>query len=352
MNSIKKAILLTCLAGSVTSMHAGRWDNFKNSCSGLYTACVQSLGNGSNTVSTRVCDAYASCVKAMCNRAHSVATTASNTASTIRDTTVKVTTPVVSAAKTSASGVANAAQFVYEHPLLVGSGISAAAAAYLAHCRNSAALTAKDTEAIAQAMQITEHMFNEDVVPFDKIAYWRFYATEDKRAWNTAADIMADEEAVYADLRLDFGSGSTQSDIAFIDELDKKIDESKKKLAPCLTKLKKALAKYYIVPSTRSVQDRQVNNYVSELVKEYTGQNRAFINLTNDQIETINTKINSKISRSFINPAKIIRRTVLPNEAVVIEQYWKVYQLLQRLNALQACIGNKRMELNGGAQAR
>lgn len=367
MNYIKKVILFTCLIGPVMPSQAGHWQTFKNSCQGLYAACMQSLNNGANSVSTNACNAYAYCLKRTCDSAHAVASTVSTSASTfaqntvttagnLRDTTVRVTAPVVnpvvSGVKTGASGIANAAQFTYEHPILVGSGISAAMAAYLAYCKSSVALTPKEGEAISEAEKITAPMFDRDQVPFDKITYWRYYATGDKPAWTTTADIMENQAGVYDALRLDFANGVAQSDISFIDELEKKITESKSKLTPCLTKLKKALAKYYIVPSTRSMRDRQTNNYVSNLVQEYTGADRAFVNLTNEQVESIDSKINSKISRSFINPAKIIRRTILPDEAVVIEQYWNVYQLLQRLEALQACIGNKKMELNGGMQAR
>lgn len=348
MNSFKKVILLTCVAGSASSMHAGRWQDFKDSCSGLYAACANSISSNSSALSTKACDTYASCV-------NSVHTNASN----IKEATIKVTAPVVnpavSATKSVANGIANTARFTFEHPLLIGSAALAATVAYLAYCKNSATPTAKDQEIITQAKKITDHMFDLDAEEFDKIAYWRFHVTQDEQVWPTAADIMANQDVVYPALIEKFGNGSVnsvQEQIAFIDTLDKQIDASKNKIAPSLLKLKKMLAKYYIMPSTRSAVDRQTNNYVTELIREYTGPNRTFITLTTDQVEAINDKIMSKVSRSFINPVKIIRRTALGNEAAAIEQYWNAYQLSQRLEALKACIGNKRKLLTGGLAAR
>lgn len=352
MNSIKKALLLTCLAGSVASMHAGRWDDFKNSCSGLYTACVQSLGNGSNTVSTKVCDAYASCVKAMCNGAHSVATTASNTASTIKDTTVKVTTPVitpvVSATKSSANGLVTAAQFTYENPKLVGAGILATIASYVAYCRNS---TQNWYPAIDQAKQITSNIDTHI-----NLKDWRTIKANNEPALSIA-EIVAGGNldprthlySVYASFKKDKGNTGESHDV-FIDRMSVKLAEDQKNLKVQKDNLKKyCLSECYILPSLRSRFYHEDNNFVDNLINErisIMNDSERFIDLSREDIGYINNQVTQKITPSYFNPLKVARQYALPYEAETIKQYWILINSIQRLEALKELLKKQRNELN------
>jgi hypothetical protein len=371
MNSMKKLILLTCLAGTVSSLNAGIWQNFKDSCNGMYVACANSIHNNASALSTKACNAYASCINSTAKNANALATSVSTTAGTVResvvntagnlkDSTIKVTTPVikpvVSATKSIANAIAHTALFTYEHPFIVGSGALAATAAYLSYCRNHAF---KAGSSISKAQAITEYMDDADATPQGLLAYWRYYETQNKVAWKNPADILANWEEVYDVFKAEKANGNSEGDLCFINRMTKELDAAKKPLNSILKELKNALAEYHLAPSTESHQDRCKNNYVNQVIARhmanhagYHGPARRFLDLSRYEMEAIDREISHKVSRSFINPVKIGRQFALPDETQVIAQYWNVYQLIQRLEALQECLDNKHAELNGGLQAK
>lgn len=370
------------MAGSIGSAQAGVWQNFKDSCNGLYVACAKSINNNASTLSTKACNAYAYCIDSTSKNANALATSVSTTAGNVResvtntasnvresvvtaagdlkDKTIKVTTPVikpvVSATKSIANGIANTAVFSYEHPFIVGSGALAATALYLSYCRNHAFNAGSS---IGKAQAITEYMDDADATPQGLLAYWRYYETQNKAAWKNSADILANWEEVYDSFKLEKANGHSEGDICFINRMTKELDAAKKPLNSSLKELKNALAEYHLAPSTESHQDRCKNNYVNQVIARhmanhagYHGPARRFLDLSRYEIEAIDREISHKVSRSFINPVKMARRFALPDEAAAIAQYWKVYQLIQRLEALQECLDNKHAELNGGLQAK
>ncbi|GMU19006.1 MAG: hypothetical protein AMXMBFR12_01980 [Candidatus Babeliales bacterium] len=377
MNSMKKVILLTCLAGTVGSMNAGIWQNVKDSCSGFYAACAKSVNENTTALSTSACKMYASCIDTLHTNKDAavtgigamgtkIATTASNTRETISNgvtsagqTVVKVTAPVVnpvvSATQSIANGVTNTAIFTYEHPYIVGSGALLATVAYLKICRNNAFNAAI---AINKAKDITDCMDDADLVPKSSLLYWHYHGTQ-KTTWKNSADILANWEEVYNAFKAEKGNGASEDDICFINRMTKELDAAKKPLNSILKELKNALAEYYLAPSTQSHQDRCKNNYVNQVIARhmanhagYNGPASRFLDLARYEIEAIDREISNKVSRSFINPVKIARRFALPDEAETISQYWKIYQLIQRIEALQECLSYKQAELNGGLQAK
>lgn len=373
MKLMNKIFLFTCLAGAAGSMHAFSWQDVQNSCKGLYTKCIQSLKDGSAGVSTKACEAYSSCANYLHKNANEVATNVStkaanmrdavvNTASDIKDATiikvgnlkdatVKVTAPVVEpvveTAKTGANGVVSAAHFTYENPILVGSGTAVSLAAYIAYCRKASAPTEKDMQAINQAEDLTKHMdlAKRDGIPSTSFEYWRYYGSDENPGWMTAADILEDKDAVYRALHLEFNR-SNEAEQQFIDGLTAKIDLRKLVLTDCLEKLRILLGKCRILPSFKSMKEKQNNMYVDQVLGDYINSNKAFTDLDAEDIEEIQTTISNKTANWVFNPIKIARRLALPYEALAIKHFWNVYQLLQRLEALQICLKHRTEELN------
>lgn len=366
------------MAGSVAGMHANVWHNFKASCGGLAASCAKSINENSSALSTKACNAYASCVATLVsnkdaavagigNFSTKVATTASATRESISQgvsnagqTVVKVTAPVVnpvvSATKSIANGVVSTATFSYEHPYIVGSGALLVTAAYLKVCRNNA-FNARG--ALNKAQDITQYMDDADGTPKGLLPYWHYHEAHNKDAWKTSADILDNWEDVYREFKQEKGNGALEGDVCFINRMVLALDEAKKPLNKALKELKEALAEYHLIPSTESHQDRCKNNYVNQVIARhmanhngYHGPAARFLDLSRYEIDAIDREISQTVSRSFINPAKIARRFALPDEAHVIAQYWKVYQLIQRIEALQECLSNKQAELNGGLQAK
>ena len=281
MYSIKKSILLACMAGSIGSAHAGVWQDFRNSCSGLYTACAKSVNDNASAISANTCNAYASCVDSANKNANALATSVTttvgnmrdsivNTASNVKDTTVKVTAPVVhpvvSVTKSVANGIANTAIFTYEHPFLVGSAALAATAAYLAYCKNHAF---RAGSAITKARAITEYMDDADAMPSTSLAYWHYYGAQNKPEWQTCADILENWEEVYQTFKNEKANGAAESDLCFINRMTKELDAEKKSLNAPFKDLKNALAEYHLLPSAQSHQDRCKDNYVNQVIASH-----------------------------------------------------------------------------------
>lgn len=373
MNSFKKLILFSCMAGSVAGMHANVWHNFKASCSQFATACAKSINQNSSALSTKACNAYASCIDTLRinkdaalmglgNVGTKIATTASNTGESLSQgatsagkTIVKVTAPVVnpviSATKALANGAVNTLTFTYEHPYIVGSGALLATAAYLKICRNNA-FNARN--AIAKAQALTEGMDDVDSVPASSLAFWKYYEDVNNVAIKNPADIITHWDQVYDAFKSEKGNGFAEDDVCFIKRMTAELDAAKKQLNSALKDLKNALAEYHLAPSMQSHQDRCKNNYVNQVIARhmanhagYNGPARKFLDLDNREIEAIDREITQKASASFINPVKIARQFALPGEAETISQYWKVYLLVQRIEALRICLVNKQTELNG-----
>lgn len=378
MNSFKKLILLTCLAGTASSINAGIWQNFKDSCNGVAIACAKSINENSSTVSTKTCNAYASCIDTLRTNKDSAvsgigklgtkitATTShtcqslsqgiNNASQAVVRVTVPVINPLVSATKSVASGVANTAIFTYEHPYIVGSGALLATIAYLKMCRNNAF---NAVAVITKAKAATEGMDDADLVLKSSLAYWSYYELQNGISMKNPADILANWEQVYEAFKLEKANGASEGDICFIKRMTLELDATKKPLNSIIKDLKSALAEYHLIPSTMSYHERRINNYVSQVITRhmanhngYHGPAGRFLDLSRYEIDAIDREISNKVSRSFINPSKIARQFALPDEAETISQYWKVYQLIQRIEALQECLSNKQAEINGGLQAK
>lgn len=350
MNSMKKLILLTCLAGSIGSAQAGIWQDFKNSCGSLLAACTKSLNDNASVISTKACNAYASCIDTTTKNAQAMASSVSNTASNVKDNTVKIATPViqpmVSTAKTGANGISTAAQFTSENPKLVGSVALASIAAYLAHCRNATAHWLADIKEVQTIVNA--------ISPNNNFKNWRVKAEAGKPAWNIA-DLMKNPERTYGALKIERGSIG-ESDNAFIAKMlgnrSKKgeLQEEQDLLEAQAEKVKSVcLAHSNLLPSLRSHEYKKNNNFVTKLIQDRIdamADSERYIDLSVEQMQFINQQINNKVAASYINPFKMARRWALPYEAAAIKQYWELYQSIQRIEALKDCVQKERERRN------
>ncbi len=304
MKSMKKAILLTCIAGSIgSSAQAGKWSDFQNSCSMGMTRATTTVGGW-----------Y---------------------------TDLKNTMAVASNALARAgNGVAKGATFTVKHPVLVGGTALAVTAAYLTHCRSSMAMW---QAWINNAKKVTRYMDNADGMPAKKMMYWHINIPN----FSTAADIIARKEKIYDDLKSE--KGHSDSDHLFIERMTSILDKEKSDLVNYLDALKQCLGECHLVPSLRSAEYLQNNSGAIQLIKSYINrskENGTFLDVPRQNALALDRQIKNLAARSYVNPFKMIRRWALPCEGAAIDQYWKVYQLLQRLEAFQECLNNKQKELN------
>lgn len=367
MSSMKKVILLTCLAGTVGSMNAGIWQNVKDSCSGFYAACAKSVNENTTALSTSACKMYASCIDTLRTNKDAavtgigamgtkIATTASNTRETISNgvtsagqTVVKVTAPivnpVVSATQSIADGLASTAQFSYEHPKLVGSVALAATIAYVAHCRNATQHWLPDLKEVQSTLN--------SINPNNNFKDWRVKGQANKPAWSMA-DMMSNPQRTYAALKIE--RGNSESDNAFILRmLGNRSNKGELQLEQDILqaqadKIKSVCLAYsHMLPSIRSHEYHKNNNFVTKLIQERINAmpySERYIDLSAEQMQYINQQVNKKVAPSYINPFKMARRWALPHEASAIKQYWELYQSIQRIEALKACVQAERERLN------
>lgn len=369
MNNFKKLILLSCMAGSAGSAKAISWQEVKNSCAGLYGACAQSIQNRSSAVSTGACNMYQSCINFVCKNASNATSAASslknstlikvgNLCDATTQATAPVVQPVVATAKTGANSVVSAARFTYENPKLVTFAGFATTAAYLAHCRNATLHWLADLKEVQANLNA--------INPNTNFKDWRVKHQLDKPAWSIA-DIMGNKRRTYAALKLERGTIG-ESDNAFIDRmLGKDLNEGQLQkeqniLNAQAEKIKShCLAHAHILPSFHAHEYKKEHNFVTSLIQERIDameDSERYIDLPAEQMAYINQKISQAVARSYINPFKIARRWALPYEADAIKKYWEIFQSIQRIEALKACVQHEREELNkerdprAAAQAR
>lgn len=72
-----------------------------------------------------------------------------------------------------------------------------------------------------------------------------------------------------------------------------------------------------------------------------------FIDLPEYVVKAINNEVNDQSSISILKPHQLLRYWVFPFESEAIAQAWKIYQLIQRLEALQFCLSQMLNQLNG-----
>lgn len=239
------------------------------------------------------------------------------------------------------------AQFTAEHPFIVGSGVLAITALYLSHCRSK---NQGCYPIVAKAREIVKKM---TVYSNEGFTYWRLISAKDKPAYTTD-EIMKNQEAAFKALFEERNEDKVRDPHHFINWANKQITKEKDELNKHLNDLKQyCLAECHIKPSLHSVAYKAENNFVNQLINQQIAQmkdSQRFIDLDPVDINFINSEIKKKTVNSYwdyLNPLKIARKYALPYELEAVDQYWKIYQLVQRLEAMQECLQSKREILNG-----
>lgn len=337
MNKLKNLLLYLSLAGIVLGLAAGSI----NAINPSYSAFKSSLANAGRTLSRPIAWAY--------NHPVAAGSIALAAGAAYLGYTTTIVSQSAQVANSVVSGLEKSVDFASHHPRVAGSAALTAGAAYLTYCR---AHTRKPD--FEKVHSITRFMKNPFGMPQNTLKYWRLHTIKGKPAWATAADIMINQKAVYDALKLE--KGKIENDFAFIERITLLIEEEKKELREgYLPDLNICLNEYYLIPRNDS-RAYLGENMITELVDSYiqADENGAtrFIDLSKEQALLLDNEIQEKIATSYLNPFKIARRWALPYEAEALNQYWKIYQLMQRLEALQECLNEKTSELNGGKEAR
>lgn len=227
------------------------------------------------------------------------------------------------------------------HPYITttaGLATAALGGAYLVHCNKNA----KDWSSVIEESQlITRFMINAIGTP-DKLMYWQ-NKPKSLGHWPMAADIVSNSTEVYNALKKAKWADD-QSEHDFIVRMKCVIEKEKKELMKVFAKLENCLAESNILPSFGDYeQPAGETNIVQEMIQKkminFNYEPEAdFTSLTKKEAESVNRDIMKRAMPSVLNPYLMIRDFALPFETRAIREYWRVYQLLQRLEALKLCL--------------
>ena len=228
-----------------------------------------------------------------------------------------------------------------KHPLLTttaGLATMALGGAYLVHCNKNA----KDWSSVIEESQlITRFMINAIGTP-DKLMYWQ-NKPKSLGHWPMAADIVSNSTEVYNALKKAKWADD-QSEHDFIVRMKTVIEKEKKDLMKVFAKLENCLAECNISPNFGGYeQPAGETNIVQEMIQKkminfnYEPETD-FTSLSKKEAESINRDIMKRAMPSVLNPYLMIRDFALPFETRAIREYWRMYQLLQRLEALKLCL--------------
>jgi hypothetical protein len=219
--------------------------------------------------------------------------------------------------------------------------------AYLVNCHNYG----KDWEsAIKGSESKTRYMLNPLDKP-DDLMYWQ--NEPDKSGnWPLAADIMANQNDVYNSLKKSQWVDD-KSEHDFIVRMQAIIKKEKKDLMKVIENLENCLAdcrllpRLQLSPDQAAAQPNIVQTIIEDKKKSFNYKpNADFILLNKDEAESINKDVMKRGLPSIFNPYLVVRNYALPFEARAIREYWRMYQLVQRLEALKYCLDQALQKLN------
>ncbi len=210
--------------------------------------------------------------------------------------------------------------------------------AYLVHCNKNA----KDWSSVTDESQlITRFMINSVGTP-DKLMYWQ-NKPKGVGHWPMAADIISNSTEVYNALKkAKWADDKSEHD--FIVRMKFIIEKEKKELMKVFAKLENCLAESNILPSLGGYeQPAGESNIAQEMIQKKMinfnyEPDADFTSLTMKEAASINRDIMKRAMPSALNPYLTIRNYALPFETRAIREYWRMYQLLQRLEALKLCL--------------
>lgn len=246
------------------------------------------------------------------------------------------------------SAAVNTVLFPKNHPFITCMAAAAlGSTAYLVNCHKYS----KDWKSVVEdAEDKTRYMFN----PLDKPENLMYWQNESDKSgnWALAADIMANQSDVYNSLKKSQWVDD-KSEHDFIVRMKTIIGKEKKDLMKVIKKLEnclddcRILPRFELSPDQAAAQTNIVQSIIKDKKKSFNySPNKNFIELSKDEAESINTDVMKRGLPSIFNPYLAVRNYALPFEARAIREYWRMYQLVQRLEALQYCLDQALQKLN------
>jgi hypothetical protein len=241
----------------------------------------------------------------------------------------------------AARSVANAVVTAVRHPKITASVALGSTALYLAYKKS---YVQDWTAAIEKAKKVTRPMLRNVAKPAgtEQYAYLLFEELP------TAHDIFSNPEIIYDKLL----KCSERDEPGVIKSIIKDINKQridlendvKAGLEKCLSACT-LLPKFEIIPVDD--QDTETENSVTQIIDSNTKRLGSRVKklklyeLSNDAIRTIHKEIMDESSVSIFNPYKLLRYWMFPFESEAMRQYWKVRQLIERLNAIEYCLNQR-----------
>lgn len=174
------------------------------------------------------------------------------------------------------------------------------------------------------------------------------------RNWNlkfgSAIELVANPRSTYYGLLKDFEKTQKKSNEEFSKSTLERIENEKIYLKRLLAKLDEQLEESSFLPRINQY-DPSIDNPVRVLINRYKKKNNCdyIYQLPKKEFSLLDRDVNALISFSLsslfnLRPWKTFnwhRLYALPTESSAIEQFWKLYQILAHLDALEYCINNK-----------
>lgn len=251
------------------------------------------------------------------------------TASAMRPELPKIQIPVNSPSSSSSiwATMGNGLLTAAYHPMATSAVLAGLGGLYLGYCRKN---SKNFTNIIKQAQSYTQFLDNphDPAKPRNEYKYWNL-------SKGSSSDIAEFDETYYQ-MILDKKDNDYISDNEFIKFVRTKLRTEKVQLLLVRNNLHEALKECNILPR---IKKPAVTNQVSDLIENYRSKaKRDFIKLTKAEFNELDTMIQKIHKFSLFNPRIWHRFIALPYESELIEQYWKIYQMIAHLDALEFCI--------------
>lgn len=144
------------------------------------------------------------------------------------------------------------------------------------------------------------------------------------------------------------------AEIRFISRMQEQIKNEKKQLSQFLHELSKELQSFRILPHFELIDlgsKAKIETIISQKIPQISSlntiNNRTLESL-NEVLGQVDTLVAQQSSLLSLNPLKVARNLfIFPFERFLIVEYWKIYQLMMRLDALDQCMKSRSKELNG-----
>jgi hypothetical protein len=220
------------------------------------------------------------------------------------------------------------------HPIATSAVLAGLGGLYLGYCRKN---SIDATHLIKNAQSYTQFLDNpnDPAKPREKYKFWNL-------SKGSSSDIAEHHEAYYL-LLLEKKNPYT-SEHEFIKFVRAEIGREKVELLLVRNRLHAGLKECHILPQFRK---SSLTNTVVDLIENYRRNAKCeFIKLSKAQLQALDEQIQKLHSFSLFNPKNWHRFIALPCEAELIEQYWKIYQMIAHLDALDYCLEQKEKQIN------